>query len=92
MFAGSDIELKNTESRLTGQLCTPCYEFRNGKILIESKDSIKKRLGKSPDRADAYVNGLYALEFVEGEVIGGCGTYSNEFEDEDIYSGSFMSA
>jgi len=46
MFAGCDIELKNIESRLTGQLCTPAYEFRNGKILIESKADIKKRLGQ----------------------------------------------
>jgi hypothetical protein len=51
---------------LKGQLATPTYAFRNGKILIESKAEIKKRLGNSPDRADAYVNGLYALQFVEG--------------------------
>ena len=31
------------------------YAVRNGKILIEPKADIKKRLDRSPDRADAYV-------------------------------------
>ena len=61
MFADGDVQLKNIDHKLKGQLTTPTYEFRNGKILIESKADIKKRLGNSPDRADAYVNGLYAL-------------------------------
>jgi hypothetical protein len=29
------------------------YDFKNGKILIEPKDDIKARLGRSPDHADA---------------------------------------
>ena len=87
MFADGDIQLKNAELRLAGQLCTPRYEFRNGKILIEAKADIKKRLGNSPDRADAYVNGIYALDFVEGELVGKKDSYS---EDEDeVYSGNF---
>ena len=91
MFAEGDIELKGVDHKLTGQLCTPTYEFRNGRILIESKAEIKKRLGRSPDRADAYVNGLYALQYVEGEIIGGVGTYSNGFDDDDddLYSGNY---
>ena len=69
--------------RLKGQLATPTYEFRNGKILIESKADIKKRLGNSPDRADAYVNGLYAMQFVEGQLIGGRrDAYSDDFDDD----------
>ena len=93
MIAAGDVELKNTDPKLVGQLCSPKYEFRSGKILIESKADIKKRLGSSPDRGDAYVNGLYGLQYVEGEVIGGIGTYSNGFDDDDdLYSGSFMCA
>jgi len=87
MFADGDIQLKNAEPRLQGQLCTPRYEFRNGKILIEAKADIKKRLGNSPDRADAYVNGLYALDFVEGELVGRKDSYSED--EDDIYSGTF---
>lgn len=47
---------------LENQLCEPCYEFRNGRLLIEAKSEIKKRLGTSPDRADAYVMGLWATD------------------------------
>jgi hypothetical protein len=89
VFADGDVMFRSKDHVLKGQLCTPRYEFRNGKILIESKDSIKKRLGKSPDRADAYVNGLYALQYVEGVLIGGRDTYSTGFEDDDVYSGSY---
>jgi len=87
MFADGDIQLKNAEPRLQGQLCTPRYEFRNGKILIEAKADIKKRLGNSPDRADAYVNGIYALDFVEGELVGRKDSYSED--EDDIYAGHF---
>ncbi len=87
MFADGDIQLKNAEHRLAGQLCTPRYEFRNGKILIEAKADIKKRLGNSPDRADAYVNGIYALDFVEGELVGKKDSYSED--EDDIYAGHF---
>lgn len=44
--------------KLQHQLCTPRYQFKNGKLAIESKEQIIKRLGHSPDRADAYVMGL----------------------------------
>jgi hypothetical protein len=82
-FSGGDIQLKTDDMRLKGQLTTPTYEFRNGKILIESKADIKKRLGNSPDRADAYVNGLYAMQFVEGQPIGGRrDRYSDDFDDD----------
>ena len=51
---------KNIDDKTRGQLCTPAYDFRNGKILIESKKDIKKRLGNSPDRGDTYVIALWA--------------------------------
>ena len=38
---------------LISELSAPTYFFHNGKFQIESKDQIKKRLGKSPDLADA---------------------------------------
>ncbi len=34
------------------ELTTPTYSFKDGRILLESKDQIKKRLGSSPDLAD----------------------------------------
>lgn len=38
---------------LVGELTSPTYFFNGGKFQIEAKDQIKKRLGKSPDLADA---------------------------------------
>lgn len=87
-FAGGDVELKNIEPKLKGQLTAPTYEFRNGKILIESKAEIKKRLGGSPDRADAYVNGLYGLQFVERPLNDGLDDYGQRYPD-CLYQGNW---
>jgi hypothetical protein len=92
-FAQNDVQLTNIEPRLKGQLATPTYEFRDGRILIENKADIKKRLGNSPDRADAYVNGLYALQFVEGQLVGGKDAYGAYEDDCPLYGmGGWMGA
>jgi hypothetical protein len=41
------------DPELKKELCAPQYSFNNGKLILESKDQIKKRLGMSPDKADA---------------------------------------
>lgn len=51
---------------LVSELCSPTYFFHNGKFQIESKDQIKKRLGRSPDLADAL-----ALTFAIPDMPGG---------------------
>lgn len=38
---------------LIAELTMPTYTFMNGKLMLEDKDLIKKRLGRSPDLADA---------------------------------------
>jgi len=38
---------------MIAELTTPTYSFHQGKFLLEDKDQIKKRLGRSPDLADA---------------------------------------
>jgi hypothetical protein len=38
---------------IVAELTTPTYTFQGDKLLIEPKDMIKKRLGRSPDYADA---------------------------------------
>jgi len=64
-FAAGEISLDidwmpdGDRQTLISQLCTPTYDFRGSKILIEAKDSIKKRISRSPDRADAFVLGQY---------------------------------
>ena len=41
------------DNKLKRELTTPTYSFKNGKLILESKDQIKERLNFSPDRADA---------------------------------------
>lgn len=43
----------NTE--LIADLTMPRYEIHSGKIMIETKENIKKRLGRSPNLGDAFV-------------------------------------
>jgi hypothetical protein len=38
---------------LVAELTEPTYTFVNGRFALEEKDQIKKRLGRSPDLADA---------------------------------------
>lgn len=38
---------------LVREMSTPTYTLKDGRLLLEPKDMIKKRLGASPDKADA---------------------------------------
>lgn len=40
---------------LATELTAPRYWYRKGRMIIEPKEDIKARLGRSPDRADAFV-------------------------------------
>ena len=49
---------------LTGDLTAPTYGYRSdGRIYIESKDAMRERLGRSPDKADAVALALFAALF-----------------------------
>lgn len=41
------------DQKLAADLATPRWKLTSGGILIETKDDIRKRLGRSPDRGDA---------------------------------------
>ena len=43
------------DSELKADLCAPRWKLTAGGILIESKDEIKKRIGRSPDKGDAVI-------------------------------------
>lgn len=86
MFAGGEVQLKNQEETLAHQLCVPRYKFKAGKTLIEPKDEIKKRLGRSPDRADAYIIGLWALDKVESGLPQRFEQWRGETNMADSYS------
>ncbi|MCZ6702550.1 MAG: hypothetical protein O6940_05860, partial [Ignavibacteria bacterium] len=57
-----DLELRR-------QLSSVHYEIMdsNGKIKLVGKDKTKKLIGRSPDRADAFVYGMHAIDKVERE-------------------------
>jgi phage terminase large subunit len=43
------------DDELIEDLTTPKWQTRNGKIIVESKEEIKKRIGRSPNKGDAAV-------------------------------------
>jgi hypothetical protein len=48
---------------LIRQLGAVKYHYRSsGKTIVEAKDEIKSRLGRSPDRADAFILGLWGAK------------------------------
>lgn len=47
------------DEELWQDLTTPQYGTPNNKITVESKDQIKKRIGRSPDKGDACVYGNF---------------------------------
>ena len=60
MFINHQVEMIN-DQELINELSIVKYTIdSNGMIKLESKDLTKKRLGRSPDKADAYVYGLWA--------------------------------
>ncbi len=63
-FAEGNVLLQK-DLKLRSQLANVQYkQASNGSLKIESKDDITKRTaGESPDRADAFILGLYGLQF-----------------------------
>jgi len=52
---GYDVKLP-PDQRLKAELCTPTYKMQANGIKIDPKEDIIKRLGRSTDEADAYIN------------------------------------
>lgn len=52
---------EDDQDRLVTQLTAPKYSFdSSGRIVVERKDDTRKRLGRSPDNADALLLAFYA--------------------------------
>jgi len=62
------LALPNAPS-LVAELTTPTYTFHNGQFQLEEKDQVKKRLGRSPDLADALAL-TYMLPDLPGQLLG----------------------
>lgn len=52
-FERNEISLTSADDDLINQLKIIKYEIKNGQIKIEAKEDMRKRLGRSPDYADA---------------------------------------
>lgn len=64
LFEKGNVSIIN-DPLLIRQLGAAKHEYRSsGKIVIETKDMLKKRLGRSPDRADALVMALWGAQHV----------------------------
>jgi hypothetical protein len=50
------------DDRLLSDLCSPRWSIRTGRILIEPKDAVKERIGRSPDKGDAVVLAWYVAQ------------------------------
>jgi len=55
-------------AEMIAELTTPTYTFVNGVFVLEEKDFIKARLGRSPDLADAYMQ-TYAMPEMPADAI-----------------------
>jgi len=67
-FAKGNIGCKKMYPELRNQLVSPKYDFQSGKIIIEPKENIKARLGRSPDDADCYVMGVWGIKRIMPEI------------------------
>lgn len=64
MLEAGRAEVQPDDVDLIEQLSWAKYKTikSNGVYQVESKDDIKERYGRSPDNADCYLNGLWALQ------------------------------
>jgi phage terminase large subunit len=79
IFEAGKVSILKEDKDLIEQLSWAKYKTikSNGVYQVEPKDDIKKRFGRSPDNADAFLNGLWALPQVKTK------------KEEDKYQKSF---
>jgi hypothetical protein len=63
MFAQGKIDTSNADNveELEAQLLEPRWKIQKGRILVEAKTEIRKRLSRSPDNADAFLLAVVPL-------------------------------
>lgn len=67
---GSEVALPPSRE-LRAELCSARYSMQINGVKLEDKDDIKKRLGRSPDYADAYVMANWRGEYAFAGVLAG---------------------
>lgn len=70
---------------MVAELTEPTYTFVNGVFVLEDKDQVKERLGRSPDLADAYME-TYAIPDQPGEVMARLQRQPRAKHDGDPYA------
>jgi len=68
-LGGSAIALPPDEE-LKNDLTAPTWEPKGGKIYVESKDQIRDRLGRSPDKGDAVIMALTEGDYQKKRTFG----------------------
>jgi hypothetical protein len=64
MFKAGKVSLPN-DPKLIRQLGSVMYNYRgSGKVIVEPKQDTKRRIGQSPDRADAFLLALWATNMI----------------------------
>ena len=69
---------------MVAELTTPTYTFRKGQFLLEEKDQVKARLGRSPDLADALAT-TYALPEMPARALAHLRTAAHAERDADPF-------
>lgn len=72
---------------MVAELVTPTYTFANGVFVLEEKDQIKKRLGRSPDLADALFE-TFAIPDMPGGMLAQTRGNTSAKHDFDPYAES----
>jgi len=70
-FEQNKVQIQIDDNDLIEQLSWARYKTikSNGIYQVEAKEDIKKRYGRSPDNADCYLNGLWALDRIHPEKL-----------------------
>lgn len=73
-------------TRLKAELTTPRWSIRGTKILVESKDEIKKRIGGSTDEADVIAQLLHRMPYAVMKAVtkAPAGGWQQMAEDEPL--------
>jgi len=69
---------------MVGELTEPTYSFRDGKFLLEPKELIKARIGRSPDLAEALAT-TYALPEMPAQAVAELRSSGHARRDKDPY-------
>lgn len=73
LFEAGRVEIEPGDQDLIEQLSWAKYKTikSNGIYQVEAKEDIKARYGRSPDNADCFLNGLWALKQTDAVVVKG---------------------